>query len=154
MNRGKQHRSRYTAFLKDLKKNRRLPLETIFADAHHHAFEDIDCLQCGRCCSGLGPRLREKDVARLAKREKMKLSGYADTRLCRDEDGDWVFSSMPCPYFGSDGYCNVYEDRPEACRDYPHMDSGRQKSRIAMHIENIDHCPAVILAVEYLIKTL
>ena len=151
--RGRRNEARITLFLKNLRKNRRLPLETLFADAHHEAFSEIDCLQCGRCCRGLGPRLREKDVARLARREKLKLSAFVEQRLRQDEDGDMVYASMPCPYLGLDGYCLVYEDRPEACRNYPHMNSGRQKARIAMHIENLVHCPAVVRAVEYLMDT-
>ena len=84
----------------------------------------------------------------------MTLSQFVERRLRQDEDGDMVFTSMPCPYFGADGYCLVYEDRPEACRDYPHMDRGRQKSRISLHIENLGHCPAVVLATEYLMEAL
>ena len=152
--RGIRNRTRFESFLKNLRKNRRLPLESLFTGAHEAAFEQIDCLRCARCCSGLGPRLREKDAARLARREKLRLSQYMERRLRQDEDGDMVFAAMPCPYLSGDRYCAVYEDRPEACRDYPHMDSGRQKARIGMHIENLSHCPAVVLAVEYLMDTL
>ena len=70
-----------------------------------------------------------------------------------DEDGDMVFASMPCRYFGPDGYCHIYEDRPAACRDYPHLDRGRQKARTALHTQNLEHCPAVILAVEHLMES-
>lgn len=152
MARGFRNKDRYVSYLKQLKKQRKLPLDTLFMDAHLAAFEEIDCLDCGRCCSELGPRLKNRDIERLSRRERIKPASFMDKYLRTDEDGDQVFQSMPCPFFGNDGYCLVYEDRPEACRDYPHLDKGRQQNFIRLHIENLNHCPAVILAVEKLIS--
>lgn len=152
MARGRKNNQKYSAFLKGLKKQRKLPLDTLFMDAHLAAFEEIDCLECGRCCTSLGPRLKNRDVERLSRRERIKPALFIEKYLRTDEDGDQVFQSMPCPFFGNDGYCVVYEDRPQACRDYPHMDNGRQQNLIKLHIENLNHCPAVILAVEKLIS--
>ena len=150
MERGRKNLVPYTAFLNTIRKNRRLPLDRMFHDAGEEAFTRIDCMKCGRCCSGLGPRLGERDISRLAGRERIKPATFIDQYLKTDEEGDLVFTSMPCPFFGGDGYCLVYEDRPDACRDYPHMSRGRQKTRIPLHIENLRHCPALILAVEFL----
>jgi Fe-S-cluster containining protein len=153
LERGLRNKAKYTGFLKNLKKKRKLALDSLFCDAQLSAFESIDCLLCGRCCTELGPRITNKDVLRLARREGLKPARFIETYLRTDEDSDLVFSKMPCPFFGSDGYCIIYEDRPDACRDYPHMDQSRQRNRIGLHIENLAHCPAVVLTVEKLIST-
>ena len=152
--RGSRNKSRYTKFLKNLKKSGKIPLDTLFRNAHEEAFALIDCLECGRCCFSLGPRILNKDITRLARRTRSKPAQFIKNYLRTDEDGDFVFKTMPCPFLGSDNYCLIYEDRPEACRDYPHMNGGRQSGRINLHIENLAHCPAVILAVEFIMKEL
>jgi len=154
MQRGEKNRERYTAFLRSLKKKRKIPLESLFREAHDAAFNEIDCLDCGRCCSMLGPAIRNKDISRLAGREKIKSADFIDKYLKTDEENDMVFKAMPCPFLGDDNYCFVYEDRPGACRDYPHMDRGRQSGRLTLHIRNLDYCPALVLAVEYIMNEL
>ncbi len=154
MGRGIRNKSKYISFLKNLRKQRKIPLERLLKEAHDKAFSQIDCLDCGRCCRELGPGLKNKDVARLARRENLKPAEFIKKQLRTDEDNDLVFKKMPCPFLGSDNYCFVYEDRPDACRDYPHMDHGRQTGRISLHIENLSYCPAVILAVEELMKAI
>jgi len=151
MSRGLNNRKKYTTYLRNLKKQKKRFLDSLFYDADIAAFNHIDCLVCGRCCTNLGPRLKNRDLQRLSRREGMKPSTFSRRFLKTDDDGDLVFLSMPCPFFGSDGTCTVYEDRPDACRDYPHMDQGRQLQFIDIHIENLVYCPAVILAVEKLI---
>ena len=150
MERGRRKWTVYASFLKSLRKKRIPQLDTLFIRANDSAFEQINCLSCGRCCTHLGPKLNDKDISRLSKNQRMKPVRFIESYLRRDEDGDMVFQSMPCVFLGADCLCLVYADRPYACRDYPHMDSGRQKNRIPMHIENLLHCPAVILATEYL----
>jgi len=150
--RAERNGDRYTAYLRRLKKKRKIPLEVLFKEAHSIAFNEIDCLDCGRCCSMLGPGIKNKDISRLARRERIKPAEFIRKYLKTDEDNDLIFKTMPCPFLGNDNYCFVYEDRPEACRDYPHMDSGRQSGRIILHINNLKYCPALVLAVEYLMK--
>ncbi|MCG8454005.1 MAG: YkgJ family cysteine cluster protein, partial [Spirochaetales bacterium] len=70
------------------------------------------------------------------------------------EDGDLVFPQMPCPYFGADGLCIVYDKRPRACREYPHLDQKRQKGLLGQHLSDLSICPAVALAAEYIEKLL
>lgn len=147
-----RNRSRYTDFLKRLKNSRngKYPLDVLFKDAHEASFAVIDCTVCSRCCEVLGPRIRNEDISRLAGRTRVKSGSFVDTYLKTDEDGDLVFKSMPCPYLGGDGYCLVYEDRPRSCRDYPHLNNGRQSNMLKIHMENLKYCPAVVLALEKL----
>ena len=94
-------------------------------ELHDEAFAKIDCLECGNCCRGLGPRLIDRDIERLAKTQRMRPTAFIEAHLRIDEDGDYIFRQMPCPFLGTDNYCAVYDDRPKACREYPHTDRRR-----------------------------
>jgi Fe-S-cluster containining protein len=54
-----------------------------------------------------------------------------------------VLQSTPCPFLGPDNYCSVYEQRPKACREYPHTDRRRQKQLLELNLKNAQMCPAV-----------
>ncbi len=69
-----------------------------------------------------------------------------------DEDGDYVFKSMPCPFFKTDHYCSVYESRPNACREYPHTQQKDIRQKLAITFQNTMICPGVALIVERLKK--
>lgn len=101
------------------------------------------CTSCASCCKTLGPRITRSDVNELAKYLGMK-AGEAETAFFRfDEDGDRVFKSMPCPFLQPDNLCSVYEARPRACRQYPHIQEEDFYSRLDLHAKNYFCCPAV-----------
>lgn len=110
---------------------------------HEEAFSKIDCLTCGNCCRSLGPRITDKDVERMAKALRMKETAVIQQYLRVDEDGDMVFQSMPCPFLGADNYCFIYENRPKACREYPHTDRKRFYQIFNLSVKNAETCPAV-----------
>ncbi len=117
-------------------------------DVQIHALHDrysaeIDCLSCGNCCRSLGPRITDKDVDRLAKHLRMKAVDFVTQYLRTDEDGDMVFKTMPCPFLGADNYCAVYENRPKACREYPHTDRKKFYQIYMLSVENASTCPIV-----------
>lgn len=117
--------------------------DELFRQLHHQAFEHIDCLECANCCRGLGPRIFEADIARMASALKMKSPDFVNTYLRIDEDGDYVFNSMPCPFLQDDNYCMVYASRPKACREYPHTDQKNIRSVLSLCVKNTETCPAV-----------
>ena len=50
----------------------------------------------------------------------MKPIEFIDQYLYKDEDNDWVFKQLPCPFLDHSNYCIIYEVRPKACKEYPH----------------------------------
>ncbi len=124
--------------------------DEIFQQLHDEAFEQINCLDCANCCRGLGPRLQKKDIERLSAHLNMKTSVFADNYIRVDEDGDFVFKSMPCPFLMGDNYCMVYSSRPKACREYPHTDQKNIKSILTTCVKNTETCPAVFYIFEKL----
>ena len=135
-------------YFQKLKKMKPGKIDPVIAQLHDDVFLEIDCLSCANCCSGTGPLLRERDISRLAKALRMKPGDFTNSYLKIDEDEDYIFQSMPCPFLGTDNYCSVYESRPGACRDYPHTDRMSFKKYTPQMLENTLICPAVYLIFE------
>lgn len=131
------------------KKNHRLLDDTVHC-LHEEVFAEVDCLSCANCCRTLGPRLTDRDIDRIAPRLKLKPHELVETYLRLDEDGDYVFRQMPCPFLGADNYCAIYGDRPRACREYPHTDRKKFYQIHALTIRNATTCPAVFEILERL----
>jgi len=137
-------------YFKWLKVNSPKNLDQIIIDLNHEVFSHIDCLECAHCCKTLGPRLMVKDIDRIARYLKMKPDTFIDKFLKIDEDGDYVFQSMPCPFLGPDNYCSVYRERPKACADYPHTGKPGFQKRLMLTYQNTFTCPAAYEIVEKL----
>lgn len=129
---------------KQLKKKKPKHLDNIVQDFHTEVFEKIDCLSCANCCRTLGPRVTDNDVARLAKHLKIRPSDFVLSYLKIDDDKDYIFKEMPCPFLMPDNYCMVYQSRPKACREYPHTDRKRFYQLLSVTEKNIETCPAVL----------
>ncbi len=119
---------------------------------HEAVFETISCLDCANCCRTLGPRITDTDVRRIAAALRIKPSVFVGRYLRMDEEGDYIFQSMPCPFLGSDNYCSIYDDRPKACREYPHTDRRRVYQVMTLALKNSSICPAVFEILERLRK--
>lgn len=140
------------AFFKGIKKSRVHELDDTVHALHEEVFEEIDCLECANCCRHLGPRITNRDVEQMAHALRMKPSDVVETYLRIDEDKDYVFKSMPCPFLGVDNYCSIYKDRPKACREYPHTDRKKFYQIHNLTIKNAETCPAVYEILERLKK--
>ncbi len=126
-----------------LKKIKPKELDHKFEELHGEVFEELDCLDCANCCKTTSPIFLQTDIDRLAKVFKMKSSGFIDSYLHRDEEGDYVLNSAPCVFLGDDNKCLVYEDRPKACREYPHTNRKKMHGILELTLKNTLVCPAV-----------
>lgn len=135
---------KYTPLFKDFYKKNKKKLEKM--DAQVHALHEeltasIDCLSCANCCRSLGPAIYDKDIERMAKALRIKPSEVVEQYLRVDEDKDYVFRSMPCPFLMPDNYCSIYEARPKACREYPHTDRKKFFQIYNLTVRNCATCP-------------
>ena len=124
----------------------------IVHEIHAEVFSRIDCTKCGNCCRALGPRVNETDIKRIAPLFRMKAVAFVKEYLRVDEDDDFVFKDMPCPFLGDDNICSVYDERPKACRDYPHTGDKNIQSKLHLLATNTTYCPAAVLIVDELKK--
>lgn len=129
--------------LPQLKKLKGKVLDNLFEEAHDKQFENINCLDCANCCKTTSPIFIQTDIDRLAKVFKMKPSTFADTYLYLDDEGDYVLKSSPCPFLNDDNTCLVYEERPKACREYPHTNRKNMHGILNLTLKNTLVCPAV-----------
>lgn len=118
-------------------------LDQKFSDQHELAFEQIDCLECANCCKTTSPIFIQTDIDRLAKVFRMKSSNFIDEYLHRDEEGDFVLNSSPCPFLNEDNKCLVYDARPKACKEYPHTNRKNMHGILNLSLRNTLVCPAV-----------
>lgn len=140
--------------LKQLQKMRSGEAEILISSSDTRVFQSIDCLECGNCCRTLGPRLIQRDIQRLAKTCNLSQAAFINTYLTKDEDGDWVFQNMPCPFLGEDNFCSVYSSRPKACADYPHTHGRQIRSKLGELRKNASVCPGVYLIMDELAEQL
>lgn len=139
-------------FLTRLKKMNSRKVDSAFHSMHDQVFEEIDCLTCANCCKTTSPIFYETDIERAAKALRIKPGDFVKKYLRIDGDKDYVLQSSPCPFLNSDNYCGIYEDRPKACREYPHTNRKKMVQVMDLAYKNTLVCPAVLEMVERLKK--
>lgn len=137
--------------LSKLKKGK---LDKLVHEAHQQIFEPFNCLECANCCKTTGPLLTDKDQQRIAKYLDLNLDVFQRNFLRLDEDGDWVFSTLPCTFLNEDNTCQIYDVRPKACREYPHTDRVNQGQILNLTLKNATICPPVFSILGHLEKKL
>jgi Fe-S-cluster containining protein len=137
-------------FLQSLRKKDPRKTDDQFHALHEEVFQEIDCLECANCCKTTSPIFYQTDIERVAKSLRIKPGDFIEKYLRIDEDKDYVLKSSPCPFLDSDNYCSVYDDRPKACREYPHTDRKKMIQITELTHKNTLVCPAVLEIVERL----
>lgn len=140
-------------FLQGLRKKDARMIDDAFHQQHDEVFEEINCLDCANCCKTTSPIFYQNDIDRLAKGMRIRPGEFIEKYLRIDDDNDYVLHSSPCPFLGSDNYCSVYNDRPKACREYPHTNRKKMVQIMDLTYKNALVCPAVLEMVERLKKS-
>ncbi|GIM57153.1 YkgJ family cysteine cluster protein [Capnocytophaga canimorsus] len=135
-------------FFARLKKKPPKDLDYQVQQIHDEVFENTDCLQCANCCKTTGPLFTNTDIERIAKHLRLKPQDFVSRYLYIDEDKDYVFQTLPCPFLDAENYCLIYEVRPKACREYPHTDRKKIYQISALTMKNTEICPAAFEVVE------
>lgn len=115
--------------------------------------EAIDCTACASCCRKSTVRLKERDVQRLAKALRIKPSKFLRDYTTPTEDEGPILKrddATGCTFLGADKLCMIYDDRPDACRDYPNLvhGPGSLVSRMWVMPERAAICPIVYHSME------
>ena len=141
---GKLNQKDYQKTLTRIKKKKNKEVDEAFEDFHEEAFDSIDCLSCANCCKTTSPIFRDIDIKRISKKLRLKEKEFINTYLRFDEEQDYVLKSSPCSFLGVDNKCDIYEDRPLACREYPHTNRKNMYQIFDLTIRNAEICPAVV----------
>jgi len=141
-------------FLEKLRQRDSRKVDDAFHHLHDEVFAETDCLTCANCCKTTSPIFYENDITRIAKGMRMKPGAFVEKYLRVDEDNDYVLKTSPCPFLDAENYCVIYEDRPKACREYPHTDRKKMVQITDLTHRNTMVCPAVLEIVERLKRAL
>ncbi len=148
LERGISVKSKNKKFLSKVKQEKPRDLDEKFHDAHETVFSEIDCLECANCCKTTSPIFQMTDISRLARHFKISASSFIETYLTTDADHDYVLKVSPCPFLLPDHRCAVYNDRPKACKEYPHTDRKKMHQITSLTLKNSLICPAVVRILE------
>ena len=148
----KKYEKENKTFFKNIKPGKANLLDKLTHAENLKVFSKINCLDCAYCCKSLGPRLTNKDIREISQALKIKASEFEQKFIRIDEDGDLIFNAHPCPFLNDDNYCRIYENRPRACRDYPHTHQPDILRKKEIHIKNSFTCPAVFEILENIKK--
>lgn len=124
----------------------------VVADFDAEVFAEIDCLRCGNCCRTIGPKMNEPDIKRACKAMGLDQKNFVKDRLVRDEELGWMCATMPCPFLRDDNACDIYEDRPRDCDDFPYTRERNIQRALGRLAFNSEFCPAAYLIAEKIIE--
>jgi Fe-S-cluster containining protein len=112
----------------------------------------IDCRACANCCKVAETDITKRDAVRISRKMGMSekefvsqyttASAFDDEMILRRTEAGCIFLS------GND--CTIYEDRPDTCRNFPHLvrGSGSIESRMWQMIDRATYCPIVYNSLE------
>ncbi|MEZ4910665.1 MAG: YkgJ family cysteine cluster protein [Saprospiraceae bacterium] len=109
---------------------------------------NIQCLDCANCCKNAPPIITNADINRISKVLKMTKKNFIRSYVIEDINGDLFFKSVPCLFLNSNNACQIYSDRPAACRQYPHTDEPEFHKRLALNKKIVSNCPAAFYIIE------
>lgn len=118
-------------------------VDRIAADIDHQVFaEEVDCLACANCCKTTPAIVTRPDAKRIAKHLHISPKAFIKKYLIEDIDGELMINGVPCTFLNDDHTCAIYEVRPQACREYPHMGQRGFHRRAKLNAKNTIVCPA------------
>ncbi len=114
--------------------------------------EQIDCTVCANCCRVATVKLSKRDIERLSRHLGLAPADFrARYTAVSPEEGVILRRTDEAGCVFLEGMaCAVYEERPDACRRFPHMvrGNGSIASRMWQFIDRACYCPIVYNALE------
>lgn len=118
-------------------------LDAVVHETTDEVWKQIDCTACANCCRTLQIVVDDKDIRRLAAHFGTTVRQFSREYIRVAEDKTKHFVSPPCPFLRADNLCTVYEDRPQACHDFPFLHRKDFRSRSLTMLDNTATCPIV-----------
>jgi len=106
-------------------------------------FTLIDCKQCANCCRSLETEFKKSELLHIAKTLGQSMKAFERQFMTEGK------VNAPCPMLNGK-LCSIYENRPEVCQSYPHLEKPHFTSRLMGVIDNVAICPIAFNAFEEL----
>jgi len=106
-------------------------------------FALIDCTQCANCCRSLHIEFKESELHAIAATLGQSIEAFQKQSMSEGK------VNPPCPMLNGK-LCTIYENRPDVCRSFPHLEQPEFTSRLIGVIETVAICPIAFNAFEEL----
>jgi uncharacterized protein len=106
-------------------------------------FALIDCTQCAKCCQSLQVEFKKSELHAIARTLGQSIEAFQKHSMAEGK------VNPPCPMLNGK-LCSIYENRPDVCRSFPHLEQPEFISRLIGVIENVAICPIAFNAFEEL----
>lgn len=134
-------KNEYQAWFETVEITDKTALDELAAAATASAYQKIDCLACAKCCLTTVTTFTESDIQRASKGLSISTKNFKKLYLFMDLDGNYTTQNVPCPFLNlADHKCKIYENRPHACRSFPHTQKDHFLTRKRVHLENAKFC--------------
>lgn len=138
-----EHDNENWEFRSWLKQNAPDNIDGIVQALSQKYFALIDCKQCANCCRSLHAEFKKTELLSIAKTLGQSIKAFEKQFMSEGS------VNPPCPMLDGN-LCSIYENRPEVCRSYPHLEQRHFTSRLMGVIENVAICPIAFNAFEEL----
>ncbi len=105
-----------------------------------------DCRACANCCRVATAKLTGRDIERLSRATRLSPQRFLAEYATASAEEGWVLrrTDAGCVFLNGND-CLIYEDRPAACRAFPHLTSGAGSlmSRMWDMPDRATYCPIV-----------
>src|SRR6185437_13006938 len=123
-------------------------IDEVVAGLSRKYFNLIDCKECGNCCRSLEIVMNKEDLAVMAKAKSEATENFNAKFTFVDDDGDRLLKP-PCPMLNGN-LCSIYDQRPETCQTFPHLEKPGFVFRLMGVIGSLSVCPIAFNAFEEL----
>src|SRR6267142_5288035 len=138
-----EHDDENLEFRSWLKQNAPDNIDGIVKALSQKYFALIDCTQCANCCRSLQTEFKKSELCTIAKTLGQSIKAFEKQFMSEG------MVNPPCPML--DGkLCSIYENRPEVCRSFPHLEKPLFTFRLMGVIDNVAICPIAFNAYEEL----
>jgi len=97
-------------------------------------FALVDCTQCGNCCRSLHLEFKKSELYAIAKTLGQSIEIFQRKSMSEGK------VNPPCPMLNGK-LCSIYENRPDLCRSFPHLEQPEFTSRLIGVIDSVAICP-------------
>ena len=97
-------------------------------------FALIDCTQCANCCRSLHVEFKNNELHFIAKTLGQSIEAFQKQSMSEGK------VNPPCPMLNGK-LCSIYENRPDVCGSFPHLEQPVFASRLIGVIKNVAICP-------------
>jgi uncharacterized protein len=139
----REHDDENWEFRSWLKQNAPDDIDGIVQALSQKYFTLIDCTQCANCCRSLQAEFKKSELHTIAETLGQSIKEFEKQFMSEG------MVNPPCPML--DGkLCSIYDNRPEVCRSFPHLEKPFFTSRLMGVIDNVAICPIAFNAYEEL----